>query len=192
MRRLFLLLFIAAALVHANRTSAQLSGSYTVGAAGNYATIAAAITALQTNGVSGPVTMNIISGSYSGNWTINAIAGTSAVNTVTFQSQAMSVAAVTLSNTAATPMLTFNGCTFLRLRYVTANTSNYGVVLQSGTFTTCDRNIYYCTQANMATGGAAWSSWSVCSGRGLPASCSSIPSSGQRPSCCWHSGSPGW
>lgn len=131
MRRFSILLCLGLVLGPASTTSAQLNGSYTVGPAGNYANIAAAITALQTSGVSGPVTMNIISGSYSGNWTINAIAGTSAVNTVTFRSQAMNAAAVTLSNAGASAMLTLSNCTFVRLQYVTATTTNYGVLLQN-------------------------------------------------------------
>ncbi|MBK6755595.1 MAG: right-handed parallel beta-helix repeat-containing protein [Flavobacteriales bacterium] len=131
MSRSFRSILLAALLIAASTASAQLNGSYTVGAAGNYATIAAAITALQTNGVSGPVTMNIISGSYLGNWTLGAVAGTSAVNTVTFQSQALSSAAVTLSNAAALPTLTFNSCTFVRLRYVTVSTTNTGIIFQN-------------------------------------------------------------
>ncbi|MBP6699422.1 MAG: right-handed parallel beta-helix repeat-containing protein, partial [Flavobacteriales bacterium] len=131
MPRSFRSILLAALLTAASSASAQLNGSYTVGAAGNYATIGAAITALQTNGVSGPVTMSIISGSYSGNWTLGAVTGTSAVNTVTFQSQALSSAAVTLSNAAALPTLTFNSCTFVRLRYVTVSTTNTGVVFQN-------------------------------------------------------------
>ncbi|MBK6539769.1 MAG: right-handed parallel beta-helix repeat-containing protein [Flavobacteriales bacterium] len=131
MSRSFRSILLAALLSAASTASAQLNGSYTVGAAGNYATIAAAITALQTNGVSGPVTMNIISGNYSGNWTLGAVAGTSAANTVTFQSQAMSTAAVTLSNAAALPTLTLNSCTFVRLRYVTVSTTNTGIIFQN-------------------------------------------------------------
>lgn len=66
-----------------------LNGTYTIGGTSpNYADLSTAVTALNNNGVSGPVIFNIRSGSYSGsNWvgSINSITGASATNTVTFQ-----------------------------------------------------------------------------------------------------------
>jgi len=65
---------------------AQLSGTYTIGSTGNYTTVTSAVSALITNGVSGPVVFNIDSGTYYGQIIITDIAGTSTTNTVTFQS----------------------------------------------------------------------------------------------------------
>ena len=129
MDRSFRSFLLAATLTAATCASAQpLNGTYTVGTAGTYTTLAAAITALQTNGVSGPVTMDIISGTYTGNWTINAIAGTSAVNTVTFRSQALLNTAVVLTFTnAGSPVVTYNGCAFVTFRHVTITGSLAGV-----------------------------------------------------------------
>lgn len=129
MDRSFRSFLLAATLTAATCASAQpLNGTYTVGTAGTYTTLAAAITALQTNGVSGPVNMDILSGTYTGNWTINAIAGTSAVNTVTFRSQALLNTAVVLTFTnAGSPVVTYNGCAFVTFRHVTITGSLAGV-----------------------------------------------------------------
>ncbi|MBL7984800.1 MAG: hypothetical protein JNM91_07365, partial [Flavobacteriales bacterium] len=61
MLRLFRSIPLTVLLITATCVQAQpLNGTYTVGATGNYATLTAAITALQTNGVSGPVNMDIL------------------------------------------------------------------------------------------------------------------------------------
>lgn len=73
-----------------------LNGTYTIGTAGNYPTFTAAVTALTTNGISGPVTFNVFSGTYTEQVIIGPVTGTSAVNTITFQSLALDSTAVTL------------------------------------------------------------------------------------------------
>ncbi len=66
---------------------AQLSGTKTIGGSGaNYSTISAAVAALNSSGVSGPVTFNIAPGTYTENFTINNIAGAGTANTIIFQS----------------------------------------------------------------------------------------------------------
>lgn len=105
-----------------------LNGYYTVGPTGSYTTLAAAIGALQANGVSGPVFMNIQSGTYTGSWTINAIAGTSATNRVTFRSQTLVQSDVILANPALSGTITFNGCAFVTLEAVTVTSA--GNVIQ--------------------------------------------------------------
>ena len=42
----------------------QLSGTYTIGAGGDYATFSAAATALHDQGVAGPVTFDVLDGTY--------------------------------------------------------------------------------------------------------------------------------
>ncbi len=119
-----------------------LNGTYTVGPTGTYTTLTAAITALQTNGVSGPVFMDIQSGTYAGNWTIFGIAGTSTVNRVTFRSQASDSLAVVLNAAVPTnPVLTLNGCSFVTWSEVTFGGSSYGVRI---TGTTADCRIANC------------------------------------------------
>ena len=67
----------------------QLSGTYTIDPSGtgttNYASFTAAVSALTTSGVSGPVTFNVAAGTYSEQIVIGAITGSSATNRVTFQ-----------------------------------------------------------------------------------------------------------
>ncbi|PJB14019.1 MAG: hypothetical protein CO118_10755, partial [Flavobacteriales bacterium CG_4_9_14_3_um_filter_32_8] len=63
----------------------QLAGTFTIGAAGNYATFTDAVNALVC-GVSAPVVFNVLAGSgpYNEQITIPQITGTSATNTITF------------------------------------------------------------------------------------------------------------
>ncbi len=63
-------------------TPAPLSGNYTVGAGGNFATLSDAAMALNRNGVSGQVTMNVVSGTYDDVFHLINVAGTSSTNTI--------------------------------------------------------------------------------------------------------------
>lgn len=85
MKKLFSLLAVIALTAIFTQTSfTQLSGSYTI--PGSYATISAAVTALNTNGVSGPVVFNVAAGhtETSANITLTNTTPNS-TNTVTFQ-----------------------------------------------------------------------------------------------------------
>ena len=64
----------------------QLSGTYTIGDSQDYPDIEAASNELYNIGVNGPVVFNIVPGTYSVHVTIPHIVGSSAINTVTFQS----------------------------------------------------------------------------------------------------------
>ena len=64
-----------------------LSGNYSLGAAGSdYQTFNDALVALQNCGISGPTTFLVEAGTYFEQFTIGAIPGSSAINTVTFKS----------------------------------------------------------------------------------------------------------
>lgn len=82
----FLTLFISNSI-----NAVPLNGTYTVGSGQTYATIAAAITAVNTDGVNGPVIFSLTDASYTmtnsaaPNGTINAITGASSTNTITFK-----------------------------------------------------------------------------------------------------------
>ncbi|UTW60673.1 right-handed parallel beta-helix repeat-containing protein [bacterium SCSIO 12741] len=65
---------------------ASLSGTYTVGTAGDFGTIKAAIDALEANGVCGPVILNLKEETFDEQVQIDAIPGVSMVNDVTIQS----------------------------------------------------------------------------------------------------------
>lgn len=81
---------IIAALVTLTATAfaAPMNGTYTIGksANANFHTISAAVTALETAGVNGAVTMVIEKGVYNEKVEIHEINGTSATNTITFAS----------------------------------------------------------------------------------------------------------
>lgn len=81
------ILVVLLALFLSGKTKSQLSGTYAVPA--TYTSIAAAISDLNSLGVSGPVVIDIAAG-YSetvttGGFIVNAIAGASSVNQITFQ-----------------------------------------------------------------------------------------------------------
>lgn len=142
-RPLVVLLGIAATL------PAQLSGTYVVGAAGNYADIAAAVAALNASGVSGPVTFLVATNDSSGPWTIGAFAGQSAANPVLFDA----LGPITISG--GQPLLTLSGCDSVTFRGFdgTFNSSPSTFVINAGTtdcvFTGCN------FMASLATSGQA-------------------------------------
>ncbi|MBE0642558.1 MAG: hypothetical protein IH600_00585, partial [Bacteroidetes bacterium] len=105
---------------------AQLSGTYTIGSGGNYTTFNAAITALSA-GVSGPVTFNVLAGTYNETFTIPAITGASAVNTITFTGGVGNAATRVISydqSTSYAAVITLNGADYVRFRYLTVNSLN--------------------------------------------------------------------
>lgn len=124
-----------------------LSGVYTIGgAAADFADFAAAVTALNTCGIVGPVTFSVNPGIYYTSATIANVIG-AGVNTITFTSAtAMAQDVLIYPDTVGsqiehfivngTPGVSFNGLTFLRNQNVTttsyyiqfANGSNSGVL----------------------------------------------------------------
>ncbi|WP_026952402.1 right-handed parallel beta-helix repeat-containing protein, partial [Algoriphagus mannitolivorans] len=84
-----LLLFLGLSLfLFSGQTFAQqLSGTYSIGASGDYPSFSDAISSLTTNGISGPVTFEVQTGTYSEQVLLGAISGASETNTITFQSQ---------------------------------------------------------------------------------------------------------
>ena len=80
---------LAALLLSGPAALAQLSGTYTINNAlptggTNYASFAAAASALTTGGVSGPVTFNVSGGPYTEQLRLPVIVGSSATNRITF------------------------------------------------------------------------------------------------------------
>ncbi|WP_139316609.1 right-handed parallel beta-helix repeat-containing protein, partial [Algoriphagus marinus] len=103
-RRFFIPVFAALFfqfLVGGYQAKAQgLTGTYTIGASGDYLSFNGAVSALNTNGVSGPVIFNVADGTYSEQIVLGPITGSSATNTITFQSLSGNAANVVLSHTA--------------------------------------------------------------------------------------------
>jgi hypothetical protein len=67
--------------------SAQISGTKTIGGTNpDYATFSAAASALNSSGINGTVVFNVAPGTYTEQFTLNNITGSSSANTITFQS----------------------------------------------------------------------------------------------------------
>ena len=122
-RCLTLSLLLLAALF--NVKGQPLSGVYTIGGVGaDYQTISAAATHLGASGINGPVVFNIAPGTYIENVVIGPVQGTSAANTITFQSTTTDSTDVIITHPSGTTSLDnyvvrFNGASYTSLRYVT-------------------------------------------------------------------------
>jgi len=104
-----------------NTCTSGMSGTYTIGATGaNFKTITKAVNHLDSVGVCGPVIFNIASGKYNEAINITAIPGSSATNTVTFQSAALDSTKVTIDYTGTNSNLwQFDGAYFITLKDLT-------------------------------------------------------------------------
>lgn len=168
MKKLFSLLAIIALFAISTQTSfSQLNGTYTI--PGSYATISAAITALNAAGVSGPVTFNVAAGYVETMTAVNYIINITtnlptATNTVTFQKSgaganpklqttAAGLGTVTISSFGSngdafiklngTDYITFDGIdmTDLYSGAVTGPKVEYGIMLCRATATDGCKNV---------------------------------------------------
>ena len=100
-----------------------LTGVYTVGdTTADYPSIQAAVDAVSVCGVSGPVTFNILPGTYNTQVTIPPIPGTSATNRVTFKSSTSNASDVIIANTASSTgnyTVRLSGADYVDLQYLT-------------------------------------------------------------------------
>ncbi|MAZ37105.1 MAG: hypothetical protein CL842_06610 [Crocinitomicaceae bacterium] len=93
----------------------SMNGTYTIGGSSpDFATINAAKTALYANGVCGPVTFNVRSGSYTGKVVFNgAIEGISATNNVRFRPDPANSAAATLTFSSGNILEFLGGASYI-------------------------------------------------------------------------------
>ncbi len=85
-----------------NMYTGLAGGSYLVGdSTSDFLSLTTAINFISSNGICGPVVFNIKPGTYTGRYTIPAILGSSAVNTITIKSLANDSNSVTLAATAS-------------------------------------------------------------------------------------------
>jgi hypothetical protein len=131
-KKLFLCIL---ALFVMDSAQAQLSGTYTVGGTSpDYSTLSAAISDLNSSGVSGAVVFNIRDGVHSGSsWrgTIGNVAGASSANTITFQSQSGNKANCVLQpsgTSSANYVFYLNNAKYVTIKNLTLNNtgSTYG------------------------------------------------------------------
>ena len=119
-----------------------LNGTFTIGGTSpDYPTVVAAAADLTANGVCGPVTFNIRTGTYAGQVALGTITGASATNTITFQSQANHRDSVTItfaSTALAEGVLKITGASYVKFKSVKfsqTNTTASSVIYLSGTCT---------------------------------------------------------
>ncbi len=136
------------------------SGTYTINPSGsgstNFTSFGAAITAITCGGVTGPLTFNVASGTYNEQVLIPALTGTSASNTVTFQSATGNAADVTLTynSTVSTSnyVVRLNGADYVNLKKMTLTATNttYGRVIEIQNTSTYD-TVHTCVLNGIAT-----------------------------------------
>ena len=114
------LLFCCFVVCCSYAAKAQLSGSYTVDAAGsgstNFTSIADAVNALYKSGVSGPVVFNLKSGTYAYNLKLDQVSGVTASSTVTFKG--VHADSVRIYATSSAPTLYMNGADYFRFENI--------------------------------------------------------------------------
>ncbi|MCX6351965.1 MAG: M4 family metallopeptidase [Bacteroidetes bacterium] len=119
-------------------TKRPMSGIYTIGGTSpDFTTFTAAVSVLNKNGVFMPVVFSVIDGSYNEQIKINAVKGTSALNTVSFQSQSNDSSKVDLtfaSSSSSTNDYTLmmdssRYITFKKISISRTGTATYGNVI---------------------------------------------------------------
>lgn len=132
-----------------------LSGTYVIGPAGDFPTVVDAADALNTAGVCGPVIMNIVNGTYTGQVQLLDIIGASSANTITFKSQSGNPNSVIIeaAPTGTGYVFQMNNSSYITLQDVTvqSTTSNAGRVIEFVGAASHD-NIVNCTVNSTGTG----------------------------------------
>ncbi|MFN9352795.1 MAG: CARDB domain-containing protein [Chitinophagales bacterium] len=104
-----------------------MSGVYSIGPAGNFTTFTQAAAQLNCAGVSGPVTFNVLSNTFTEQFTIGVIQGASATNTITFDGGAGNASSriLTFAGSAANPhTFRLNGSQFVNIRNLTIRSTD--------------------------------------------------------------------
>ncbi|SVC15870.1 uncharacterized protein METZ01_LOCUS268724, partial [marine metagenome] len=99
------------------------AGTYTVGGGGDYATLAAVRQALMSQGIAGAVVFQILSGTYTESIALEGVYGSSATNTITFQSAAANADSVIWENTGSSSStnyaLQLSGTDHVQIKHIT-------------------------------------------------------------------------
>jgi parallel beta-helix repeat protein len=103
-----------------------LNGNFTIGGASpNFATVDAAVTALTTYGICGPVKFTIRPGTYTGQINLTSVAGVSATNTITFEGTDKNTTIITYAYTSgAYATWTNDNVSYVTLKNLTINGTN--------------------------------------------------------------------
>ncbi|MFL2580641.1 MAG: fibronectin type III domain-containing protein, partial [Schleiferiaceae bacterium] len=151
---------------------AQMSGTYNIDAAGtgtsNYTSFGSAIADLDSLGVSGAVTFNVASGTYTEQVNLGAVTGASSTNTITFQGGSSTAASILTYTPASssdnwtvkmtgTDYVTFDNLT------ITSGGSTYGRLIVY-TDTVTNFNLTNCHLIGTTTSGSSGSTSSFRAG----------------------------
>jgi trimeric autotransporter adhesin len=148
---------------------AQLNGVYTIGPSGTYASFTQAVSALVSNGVSGPVTFNVQQGTYTQQVSIPAITGASSTNTITFDGGAGNASTRVLQYSTpnqADYVLKLDGADYFRFRNLTiratgttygfgvlfTNQANYNHLIDCNIEVSTTSTNYYCIAVHAGNG----------------------------------------
>lgn len=116
-------------------------GNYTIGVGGSFQTFNEVANVLNCGGISGtgPTVFDVISGTYNEQFVIGFVPGSSAINSITFQSQAANADSVTLSfnsgtsNNYVVKLASASFVSFKNLKLQSLNSTNAIVIEYSGT-----------------------------------------------------------
>jgi hypothetical protein len=101
----------------------SLSGTYTIGATGDFISFAAAINAMSSYGICAATVFEVMNGTYVEQFELETYNGMSATNTVTFMSQSGSADSVIVSYSASTGadnyVVNFNGASYFSIKNMT-------------------------------------------------------------------------
>lgn len=114
-----------------------LTGTYTIGASGDFSTFSPAVDSIINHGIVGAVTFSVQAETYSEQISIPEIMGSSAVNTITFQSQSGDSSDVILQYASQTGVadnycVQLNGADYITFKKITiqrTGTNNYARVV---------------------------------------------------------------
>lgn len=132
--KIFAILFLAFLSVS---TFAQLNGNYTIGTSGTYTSFSSAVTALNSQGVSGNVVFNVAAGTYTESFIINNYTGNSQYQVI-FQSVGLDSTTVILQSASGTSssnnhVIGFNQAKNISFKHMTlqrSGTNNYSQVIE--------------------------------------------------------------
>ncbi len=116
-----------------------LSGTYTIGGTAgptNFPTWDSVATTLNSCGISGPVVFNVAPGTYNEHIQLDAITGSSATNTITFNGSDTSLVEITHTSTSDEPTIHFNGADYVTIKNITVSnystSDGWGIMFQNG------------------------------------------------------------
>jgi len=119
-----------------NSLNGQLQGVYTIGAGGDYTSFSEAVDALNKEGTFGPVTFNVLAGTYTEQFNLGKINGPGELSPVIFQSQVKNYKSVILSFAPSSELDNYiakiEGSEHIIFRHLTFEMTNYGRAFDLG------------------------------------------------------------